>query len=210
VQYNVFYGIKNRINILVVTIVGTIILSLPLVACLTLVSSQQRAVLGSLAWASALPIVEAGLEEGLTRINTAKLDQLASDDWIAEQTSLGLAYVKVGYLGDDHYEVWILPAEPPLIYSTAFVRVPSAALEEPGNPLQLSDSSRPEPSNAPYMIRRVRLQTRLVRTTQIRSPLSSDRDTDSLGLYVLDSWSEVGTGPSVPELIASDAARRHW
>src|SRR5688572_17526791 len=70
-------------NVLLMTIVVTGIIAFLLATYLTLVNSQNGATARSQSWNSAMPIVEAGIEEALAHLNThgVRDENLACEGW---------------------------------------------------------------------------------------------------------------------------------
>ena len=68
-------------HVLMMTIVIVALISFILVAYLTLVSSQNTAVMRSQAWNSAVPVIEAGIEDALTHLNTHGWTNIECDGW---------------------------------------------------------------------------------------------------------------------------------
>jgi hypothetical protein len=81
---------------------------------LSLATNQSRSVMRSLAWNAALPLAEAGIEEGLAH---AEGTSLSSDGW----TVSGSTYTKQRTLGDGYYVVTITNSSGPMtITSTGY------------------------------------------------------------------------------------------
>ena len=68
-------------HVLMLTIIIVALISFLLVAYLTLVQSQNTAVTRSQAWNSAVPIIEAGIEDALTHLNTHGWTNIECDGW---------------------------------------------------------------------------------------------------------------------------------
>ena len=111
---------------LMLTILITGLVGLMLVAYLSLLTSQNQAVARSQAWNSAMPLIEAGLEDGLTQLNTHGSTNLECDGW----TYSGSVYWMNRTLGDSTYYVtisnWVanLPGNVPVVESRAYVPMP--------------------------------------------------------------------------------------
>ncbi len=111
---------------LMLTILITGLVGLMLVAYLSLLTSQNQAVMRSQAWNSAMPLIEAGLEDGLTQLNAHGSTNLACDGW----TYSGSVYWMNRTLGDSTYYVtisnWVanLPGNVPVVESRAYVPMP--------------------------------------------------------------------------------------
>jgi hypothetical protein len=92
-------------NTLLVTVVVTAVIGLMLLAYLSLVQFQNTSNVRSQAWNSAIPVVEAGLEEALAHLNTRAVTNgtLACDGWVES----GGTYTMTRTLGDSFYSVTI-------------------------------------------------------------------------------------------------------
>jgi hypothetical protein len=116
---------NRRGNVLLVTLLTCVILGVTLASFLVLVSNQNRSVMRSLAWNSAIPVLEAGIEEALTHLSYHDVWNLSGHGW---STSDGRYFEKEIRIDDNHCLVAIDIADPasetPIIYSTAFVRAP--------------------------------------------------------------------------------------
>jgi hypothetical protein len=117
--------VGRRGNILLVTLLTCVIIGVTLASFLVLVSGQNRSVMRSLAWNSAIPVLEAGIEEALTHLSYHDVENLSGHGW---STMDGRHFMKEIRLDDSHCLVAIDTADPasetPVIYSTAFVRAP--------------------------------------------------------------------------------------
>lgn len=110
-------------HVLMTTLVIATLLGTALAACLGLVSHQHVAVDRSQRWNSAIPIIEAGIEEALTHLYYNGPDQLEANGWSFN----GAAYTKQRYLGTNFFKVAITNADPtkPIVLSEGFVRLSS-------------------------------------------------------------------------------------
>src|SRR5260370_657872 len=88
---------------LLLTILITGLVGLMLVAYLSLLSSSNQAVMRSQAWNSAMPMIEAGLEDALSQLNAHGSTNLACDGW----TQSGGVYSMNRALGHGAYYVSI-------------------------------------------------------------------------------------------------------
>jgi hypothetical protein len=115
----------RRGNILLITLLTCIILGVTLASYLGLVSNQNRSVMRSLAWNSAIPVLEAGIEEALTHLKYHDVNYLSGQGWF---TTDHRYYTKEITIDHSYCLVVIDTADPmyqtPIIYSTAFVPVP--------------------------------------------------------------------------------------
>jgi len=114
---------------LILTIFITGLVGLLLVAYLSLLTSQNQAVMRSQVWNSAMPVIEAGLEDAMTQLNTHGTQgstSLAVDGW----TLSGGVYWMNRVMGDTCYYVTITNWVPgvaisqPIIESRAYVPMP--------------------------------------------------------------------------------------
>jgi hypothetical protein len=137
---------------LVLALVTTAILGFGLASYLTLVRFQNLSVVRSLAWNSAIPVLEAGIEEAMTHINRSGLDNLESAGWVV--TADG--YTKTRFIGDNYYTVMISTENPPNIVSEGYVPVPLS----PAAPLAFLASLVSSEPCGQYVRRRARVTTR--------------------------------------------------
>jgi len=100
-------------------IVGAL-LGFTLASYLVLVSSQNRSVVRSMVWNSAIPILEAGVDEAFTHLQFHDVPNLGYNGWVDE----GGFFVKTITLGDSTCYVAIQPLEPPVIFATATLPAP--------------------------------------------------------------------------------------
>jgi hypothetical protein len=121
---------------LLVILLTCVIIGFTLASYLVLVSSQNRSVMRSMAWNSAIPVLEAGVEEALTQLRywdvgtrgfagqdgtTPNVAGLHSNGWIP----INGHYAKEIRIGDSYCQVAIEVSGPtPVIYSTAYVPAP--------------------------------------------------------------------------------------
>ena len=138
-----------------VTLMMAAIIGILLASYLTLVSNQNRSVLSSQAWNTAIPVAEAGIEEALTQIQYNGINNLSADGWTASGNGW---YYKQRYVDNtSYYQVNIQQADPPVIVSTGYVPRPQTVCSQLGMILATLDSGT---STTPaYTLRRVRVQT---------------------------------------------------
>jgi hypothetical protein len=111
---------------LVLTILITGLVGLLLLTYLSMLTGQNQAVMRSQAWNSAMPMVEAGLEDAMTQLNTHGSTDLASDGW----TLSGGVYWMNRIMGDSAYFVTITNWVPgalnpnPIIEAKGYVPMP--------------------------------------------------------------------------------------
>jgi len=120
---------RQQGNTLLMTLCITGLIGFLLATYLTLVSSQNGANARSQSWNSAMPIVEAGIEEALAHLNTPRgltNGPLDVYDWNLN----GGIYTVTRNLGDSRYTVSILnyrvgdPTSDPWVESRGFVAMP--------------------------------------------------------------------------------------
>jgi hypothetical protein len=158
------------------------LVSFVLVAYLNLVQSQNVSTARSQSWNSVVPIIEAGIEDALTHLNTHGTTNLTCDGW--QQTG-GMYCIKRN-IGDGYYVAiisnWVAGgASSPVIDSRGFVTMPLLASAPPV--AMLADIGGPNSSQS--LARGVRCGTRvnalfakaMVAKGQIT--LSGTTDTDS-------------------------------
>lgn len=106
-------------SMLAVTLVATSLLGVGLASYLTLVTSQSRSVARSLAWNSAIPIAENGLEEGLTQIYYGGTNT-PGNNWT---NTTGRTYQKTRSVNADgsYYLVTVNLQDPPVVTSSGYV-----------------------------------------------------------------------------------------
>ncbi len=117
---------RQQGNTLVLTLVTTGVLGFVLVAYLSLVRSQNISNSRSQCWNQAIPVIEAGIEDALTHLNTHGLTNLNCDNW----TQLGSIYYMKRSLYGSYYVVTISNWSPtlptlPVIESRGYVQAPA-------------------------------------------------------------------------------------
>ncbi len=140
-----------------VTLLTALIIGFALASYLSLVSSQNVSTMRSLAWNSAVPVLEAGVEEALTQLKYRGITNLTADNWVTRDTPFGLGYYKQRQLGQSYYEVYIIPRMPPLtprIFSTGYVPAPLAPSSVIGTILGVFTYGNGQEGAANSMIRR--------------------------------------------------------
>jgi hypothetical protein len=167
---------------LLMGVMVTALVSFVLVAYLGLVQSQNVSTARSQSWNSVVPIIEAGIEDALTHLNTHGSTNLLCDGW--QQTG-GMYCIKRD-VGDGYYVAiisnWVAGSgSTPVIDSRGFVTMPQLASVTPT--VILADIGAPNGSQS--LARGVRCGTRcnalfakaMVAKGQIT--LSGTTDTDS-------------------------------
>ena len=145
-------------NILLITLLTCLIIGFTLASYLTLVSYQNYSTMRSLAWNSAVPIMEAGVEEALTHIHYAGITNLAANGWSFVNSEFGGTYSKRRSLDDSYYEVYILPVEPPVVFSKGSVPAPTNPSRRLAATIASLGISKEEFSR-PYLTRSVQVNT---------------------------------------------------
>ncbi len=192
---------------MVVTLLTALIIGFALASYLQLVSSQNVSTMRSLAWNSAVPILEAGVEEALTQLRYRGLTNLTADNWVPTVTPYGSGYVKERLLGGSRYEVVIVvppqsPPNTPKIYSTAFVPAPLAPGSIVGMVLGAAIGADSPASSPGQVIRRcVRVDTTKQRT--FNGAMVADGQIDLKGMNIAtDSFNSMtSTGHTYPDPI---------
>jgi hypothetical protein len=119
-------------SVLVVALVMSTVLAIILGSYLTLVASRNRITMRSQAWNEAIPVLEAGIEEGFTHLYDDS-GSLANNGWSAVLINSNLVYQKTRYFtnnsffNDKSYCVVTLSnavTTQPVIYSQGFVPAP--------------------------------------------------------------------------------------
>jgi len=140
-----------------VTLLTALIIGFALASYLSLVSSQNISTMRSLAWNSAVPILEAGVEDALTHLKYHGITNLSADNWTPTSQYGGAGYLKTRHLGQSYYEVFILPMSPPQtpqIFSTGYVPAPLAPASTIGMILGAVTYGEGQEGSENFMIRR--------------------------------------------------------
>ncbi len=107
---------------LAMTVVISGVLGMGVASYLGLVNAQYKSVKRSQQWNSAIPVVEAGLEEAMTHVYYGGTSNLATNGWVFTNN----AYWKQRFIGETYYSVAISNSNPQVIFSTGYVRVPGS------------------------------------------------------------------------------------
>src|SRR5439155_2917363 len=114
-------------NALVLTLILASLIGVTLASYLIMVSNQNRSTMRSLAWNSAIPVVEAGIEEALTQIYFNGITNLSANGWTLGADNY---YYKSRDLGEGAgYSVlikpiWVGTVEQPVIECLGYVPAP--------------------------------------------------------------------------------------
>jgi hypothetical protein len=148
-------------GVMTITLLTALIIGFALASYLSLVSSQNVSTMRSLAWNSAVPILEAGVEEALTHLKYRGITNLSTDNWTYTTTQYGAGYFKKRSLGSSYCEVFILPSNPPQIFSAGYVPAPLAPSSTLGMILGAVSYGDGQEGSANFMIRRrIRVDTK--------------------------------------------------
>jgi Tfp pilus assembly protein PilX len=101
--------------LVITTLVGSV-----LVAYLSMLKSQNTYSSRSLAWNTAMPMAEAGIEEALAHINYSGTTNLASNGWVKTNNQ----YVGERTLTNGYAKIMISTDTAPFIISTGYVKAP--------------------------------------------------------------------------------------
>jgi hypothetical protein len=149
---------RNQGNVLIVTLITCMLIGFGLASYLVLVSTQNYSVMRSLAWNATLPMMEAGLEEGLTQVHYHGITNLSANGWVHVSSAYGAAYYRKRFLGTSYYEVFIVPSDPPVLYGFGYVEKPLAPVAQVGAILGALFS--PEEQQQSYLRRGARVSTK--------------------------------------------------
>lgn len=98
----------------------TVLMGVSLASYLGMVSNQNISIMRSLAWNTAVPVAEAGIEEAMAHLNV-NLTNRIRDGWTLDGTNV----VKEKTIGDGKYKTYVSAfSDPPVITSEAWVRNP--------------------------------------------------------------------------------------
>ena len=122
---------SNAGSVLTIILITVVIIGITLGSYLGLVSNQNLSVHRSLAWNSAIPIAEAGIEEALAHLNRNGTNRIG-DGWLLAPDGTNVWRTRT--IGDEKYEVYINAfVEPPAVLAHGYVRKPMGGgfLEKP-------------------------------------------------------------------------------
>src|SRR5712671_1219000 len=132
-----------------------VVTAISMASYLVFVSNQNLSVARALAWNSAIPVAEAGLEEALTQIHYNGNTNLSANGWKLATDGF---YHKTRYVTTNSYcDIAINPVDPPVIYSTGCVPAPLTPSAQLG--LILGQLASPTPAPGAYIKRRIRVKT---------------------------------------------------
>jgi len=107
---------------MIITLLIAIVIGISLASYLALISHQNRSVMRSLAWNSAMPVLESGIEEALTQLHFNGITNLSANSW--SLVAGGDYYKKRVFSDGSYYEVTITPSDPPVINSVGYQVAP--------------------------------------------------------------------------------------
>ena len=106
---------------LLITIVLVTVIGISLQSYMTFVAAQNRSVVRSLSWNSAIPILEAGIEEAMCHIN----NNLTTTNWGVDGWTLSdSVYWKRRSFSEGYYVVGVSNTTSPTIYATGYAVLP--------------------------------------------------------------------------------------
>lgn len=111
-------------SILAITLILIAIIGVTLAAYMDLASNQNRAIARSQAWHTAVPFMEAGMEEALTQLYY-NASNLTANSW----TSNNNAFSKSRAIGAGRFQAVISNSSPPILYCTGWAKVPFSTNE---------------------------------------------------------------------------------
>src|SRR5262245_25150930 len=143
-------------SVLLVSLLTASVLGVALGSYLTLTANQHQSVFRSTTWNEGIPVAEAGIEEALTQIQYFGITNF-SGNWT---WGLDRCYHMQRYVGDEgaYYDVAIQPVDPPVITSTAFVRLPLKTASSAFGMILGATTS--QGTSNPYVKRRIQVKTR--------------------------------------------------
>ena len=100
------------------------VIGIGLASYLSLINQQNQMVIRSQAWNSAMPLLEAGIEEALTQINVTGCSDLSRNDW---HNAWDGNYIRWRWMDPGIYVVQISNVMPPVIYASGYVRAPRSS-----------------------------------------------------------------------------------
>ena len=135
---------SQRGNTLILTIVVTGLVGFLLASYMGLVKSQNIATMRSQAWNATIPVIEAGLEEALTHINTQVTNDLTTNGW----TRHGTLWATKRWVGSNYYSVtisnWVVGSwtNKPVVEARGYVTAP-VTMASMGGPVFATVTANP-------------------------------------------------------------------
>ncbi len=110
----------QRGNVLLATLLTCVIIGIALAGVLEHARRQSELIQRSQNWNLIMPACESGVEEALAHLNQVQTGDLAANGWTSNSTGVALSK----RIGDMRYEVSISSANPPVVTSTGYLKVP--------------------------------------------------------------------------------------
>src|SRR3954465_2397994 len=111
---------KQSGGALIMVLVITTLIGSVLVAYLSMLKSQNLYSSRSLAWNTAMPMAEAGIEEALAHINFSTTTNLASDGWVKTNNQ----YVFTRSLTNGYTYITLSTDTAPIIVAKGYIQAP--------------------------------------------------------------------------------------
>lgn len=115
----------ERGSVFIMSLVASAVLVVGLTSYFSLVQSHNNSVVRSMAWNTAIPAAEAGIEDALAHLNTIADKPRTTNGYVLR----GNMYVVSRSLGSLRYSVGIDTSNQPAIYATGYVRAPKSTTE---------------------------------------------------------------------------------
>src|SRR5437773_1680786 len=153
-----------RGNTLLIVLIVTGLVGFTLAAYLTLLRSQNYNTVRSQAWNATIPVIEAGLEDALSQLNTHGSTNLACDGWTVTADGIYYPSTVKRTVGDNYYVITITNFNPatlnnyPIIESRGYVNMP--VLVSSANQPLLGLLGSPSVTTGNSLIRGVRCTTK--------------------------------------------------
>jgi hypothetical protein len=145
-------------NTLVLTIVVCGLIGFLLAAYMGLVKSQNIATMRSQSWNATIPVIEAGIEDGLQHVNVRLTNDLTGEGWVKD----GGIYKTKRWIASNYYTVtisnWVVgsPTNHPVIESRGYVVSPVTVASVNG---PVFAAAMVSPSGRPFVARGIRCLT---------------------------------------------------
>ena len=124
-------GRKHQGSVLLITLMTAWVIGIALVSYLTLVANQNRRTYHSQTWSTCIPVLEAGIEEALTQIKCAGINNLGANQWSFNTIDQRFHKTRQVHSDGSYFDVGIQELDPrgephgPVIFSTAYVPGPA-------------------------------------------------------------------------------------
>ncbi len=117
---------RQQGSVLLLTMFTCVAIGIVLASFLTLISARNKLTIRSTGWNTAIPVLEAGIEEALTHLHKDK-ENLTANGWSPEPIAGQQVYTKIRTLPDGSYynvKIFSPAGRTPMIYSQGFVPSP--------------------------------------------------------------------------------------